>query len=228
MRVDRDAAELNNHCAIPAGNFRVHVSLRHYSWCTGLKCGQNNLEKDQKLPSVEIAAMGAIEDAFGVLDDETRARVLGWAYAKYAAASDFSMGRSPQKAVEESRSVPAVVVGELEDETSVDRMVDRFQYFAELYDHCNPATSRDRFLVAAYWAQIKEGKESFGNSDINKLLKDQGHETPGLNKVVDRMRDKTPKLVLQLGGGAADKSRRVLKLTTPGLKAVEDMIANGG
>lgn len=174
--------------------------------------------------------MGAIEDAFVSLDDETRARVLGWAYAKYAAASDFTMGRSPQQRHEqpEPQAEPAVILGELEAAESELPIVDRFQHFAELYDHCDPAGPQDRFLIAAYWLQMKVAKEAFGNAEINKLLKDQGQENANLNKLVDRLRAKTPKLVNQLSGGASDNSRRVLKLTQPGLKLVEEMVQNGG
>lgn len=171
--------------------------------------------------------MGAIEDAFTTLDDETRARVLGWAYAKYAAASDFTMGRSPQQRQNESEAEPPVILGELEQGPTAPSL-DDFQHFAELYDHCNPSSHQDRFMVAAYWLQVKVAKEAFGNRDVNLLLKDQGHENPSLNKVVDGLRKKSPKYVNQLGGGAADKTRRVLKLTQPGLKAVEDMIQNAG
>lgn len=170
--------------------------------------------------------MGAIEDAFVSLDDETRARVLGWAYAKYAAASDFTMGRSPQQRHEQPES--AVIVGELEATESELRTVDRFGHFAELYDHCDPAGPQERFLIAAYWLQTKMAKEAFGNAEVNKLLKDQGQENGNLNKLVDRLRTKTPKLVNQLSGGASDKSRKVLKLTQPGLKLVEEMVQNGG
>lgn len=182
-----------------------------------------------QVPSAEIEAMGAIEDAFVSLDDETRARVLGWAYAKYAAASDFTMGRSPQQRHEQPEQQPeaAVIVGELEAIESDVPVADGFRHFAELYDHCNPAGPQERFLIAAYWLQTKMAKEMFGNAEINKLLKDQGHENGNLNKLVDRLRAKTPKLVNQLSGGAPDKSRKVLKLTQPGLKLVEEMIQNG-
>lgn len=181
-----------------------------------------------EMPSAEIEAMGAIEDAFVPLDDETRARVLGWAYAKYAAAADQSMGRSPQQRFNEPDPPSTVLVGELESTEPELPAADRFQYFGELFDHCNPSGPQERFLIAAYWLQVKLTKEAFGNAEINKLLKDQGQEDRNLNKLVDRLRSKTPKLVNQLGGGASDKSRRVLKLTQPGLKFVEDMIQNGG
>ncbi|TLM72426.1 hypothetical protein FDW81_12925 [Pseudarthrobacter sp. NamB4] len=181
------------------------------------------------MPSAEIEAMGAIEDAFVSLDDETRARVLGWAYAKYAAASDFTMGRSPQQRQQnEPEPASPVFVGELEATDPEVPIADRFQHFGELYSHCSPPGSQERFLVAAYWLQVKLAKETFGNGDINKLLRDQGEDIPGLNKVVDRMKAKSPKFVAQLGGGAADKTRRVLKLTQPGLKAVEEMVENAG
>ena len=179
------------------------------------------------MPSAEIEAMGAIEDAFVSLDEETRARVLGWAYAKYAAASDFTMGRSPEQR-HEQQPMSAVIVGELEATESELAIVDRFRHFAELYDHCDPAGPQERFLIAAYWLQTKMAKETFGNGEINKLLKDQGQENASLNKLVDRLRTKTPKLVNQLSGGASDKSRKVLKLTQPGLKLVEEMVQNGG
>lgn len=172
--------------------------------------------------------MGAIEDAFVALDDETRARVLGWAFAKYAAASDLSMGRSPQQRYKEPEAEPPVILGEIEEQVSEGPTPGQFEHFGEMYGHCNPDGPQERFLLAAYWLQMKVAKEAFGNADINKLLKDQGHENGNLNKLVDRMRAKKPSLVSQLGGGAADKSRRVLKLTAPGLKMVEDMVRNGG
>lgn len=51
-------------------------------------------------------------------------------------------------------------------------------------------------------------KDAFTNREINMLLKDQGHEDGNLNRVVDALRKKTPKFVNQLGGGAADNTRR--------------------
>lgn len=178
------------------------------------------------MASAEIEAMGAIEDAFVELDDETRVRVLGWAYAKYAAAAGLSMGRSPQQIQAPQTDSPAVL-DELDEDAPEVSFAERFQHFAELYDCCSPRNRQDRFVVAAYWLQVKGGKESFGNAEINKLLKDQGQENSNLNKVVDSLRSKTPRLVIQLAGGAADKTRRVLKLTQPGIKAVEEMAQNG-
>lgn len=178
------------------------------------------------MPSAEIEAMGAIEDAFVALDDETRARVLGWAYAKYAASSDGTMGRAPQQFAE-PQSEP-VLLAELEEQPTERPVASEFKHFGELYDHCNPSTNQDRFLVAAYWLHKQTGKESFGNAEINKLLREQGHENPSLNKVVDALRKKTPRLVIQIGGGASDKTRRVLKLNAPAMKLVEEMVENGG
>lgn len=177
------------------------------------------------MPSSEVAAMGAVEEALSPLDDEAVLRVLKWAVARFA--SDLAVS---QGAVGSFRGGPASTSDVAEDLEVVDQADQdhTFENFDQLFGHCAPTSPQEHFLVAAYWLQVHESRSSFGSSEINKLLREQGVENKSLNKVADRLRQKRPNPINQTGGGAADKTRRVMKLTTPGVGLVAEMIKNGG
>ena len=83
-------------------------------------------------------------------------------------------------------------------------------------------------LVAAYWVQEIQGRDSFGSLELNRLLKDLGRGVTGTAKVMSSLIERKPALVLQLRkSGSSQQARKVYRLTEAGKKTVDHMISNG-
>lgn len=185
----------------------------------------NEMEKET---NNEIEAMRVVAKEHGGLKEEARVRVIRWVTEHYG----ITLGASPRKqAVDrEDRSTGG---SEFEDsydgsEVRVDDEAPTWKTFAELYEASNASTHPDGMLVAAYWVQVHDGRESFGSLELNNLLKDLGHGVTGTAKVMNTLIAKKPALILQLKkAGRTQQARKTYKMTEAGKKAVEQMIANG-
>lgn len=190
------------------------------------------------MASPEIEAMSVIETALDGLDDDARARVLNWAGDRYGVTPAPKPSR---EAVRSTRSFDTEVeeVYSEEDEDLEDVVKEDggrgapavttlgFAHFAELFDHCSPDTDKRRFLVAAFWLQINLGKPSFNNTQINALLREQGHPIKRVNEVAEKLRQERPVPLNQIAKGKTMQAKKVLKLSVIGVRLVEQMIADG-
>lgn len=185
------------------------------------------------MASAEIGAMSAIEEVFDELSDDERDRVLHWSIARYG--TKVNAGRTVS---EENGSADADYSNwekdgedgpDKEDEQNEEVPVHSpaFDHFAELFDHCAPTTAREKYLIAAYWLQIHKDSPSFINSKINALLRDQGHPLSRINDVAERLRKERPVPLNQISRGKSQQAKKVLKLSTAGMRIVKEMIANG-
>lgn len=191
------------------------------------------------MASPEIEAMGVIETALEGLDDDARARVLNWAGDRYSVVPAAPKLR--REAIRSTRSFDSEVDelhseedGDLEDAAKEDggRGAEPapqvgFAHFAELFDHCSPDTDKQKFLVAAFWLQINLGKPSFNNTQINALLREQGHPIKRVNDVAEKLRQDRPVPLNQIAKGKTMQAKKVLKLSVIGVRLVEQMIADG-
>jgi hypothetical protein len=97
--------------------------------------------------------------------------------------------------------------------------------FADFFDAANPSTENDRALVAAYWIQVIQGEGSFMAFGANEALRNMGHEVSNITRSFDRLQAQQPALVRQLQkSGKSKQARKTYKLTTAGIKAVEEML----
>lgn len=175
---------------------------------------------------LEIEAMGTVSKALGGLEEEAQGRVIRWAAERYG----VTLGAAPRKQTGGGPGVSAGI-GELDEDElqeNADNETPTWDHFAELYHASGASTHPEGMLVAAYWVQVREGQESFGSLELNKLLKDLGHGVTGTAKVMTTLIAKKPALILQLKkSGKSQQARKTYKLTDAGKKAVEQMIANG-
>jgi hypothetical protein len=172
------------------------------------------------MPDPEIDAMVAVSEAFEVLDGAQQARVLRWAGERYGAGpprdrADESHDGSFSEGTEESETV----------ESPTPPPDAEFGHFAELYDAVSPSTRLAKALVAAYWLQELKGAASWGSGQVNRELKDLGHQLTEINKVLQLGIDKRPAVVLQLKkSGSTKQGRKTYKLSAAGVKEVKDML----
>lgn len=158
----------------------------------------------------EIRVMGTVSAALASLESEGRARVLLWAMSHYG------VGASSSKAPWAVAKVGTEVVGLAQ--------ASAYETFADLFDAAQPATEKDKALVASYWAQVCENAGSFQAQALNDLLKDLGHGIGNITEALNALKDDRPALILQLKkSGTSRQARKTYKLTLEGSKRVETM-----
>ncbi|MFK4806212.1 hypothetical protein ACI3KX_10110 [Microbacterium sp. ZW CA_36] len=172
---------------------------------------------------LEIEAMGAVSKALTGLDEGARGRVIRWAAERYGVELAKS-SRTPGKA-----DAPKDRDEDEHDEEVEEEDGGGWDHFADLHDSAGPKSNSDRLLVAAYWVQVVEGKTQFGSFELNKLLKDLGHGVDNTAHAMTALINQKPALVLQLKkSGKSRQARKTFKVTTAGVKVVEQMIAANG
>ncbi len=156
----------------------------------------------------EIEAMRTLEEALEALDEGARSRVLQWAWSRFG-STPRSSGTAPLQ------SAP----------TSLGNTSD-FATFAELFDAASPTIERDKALVAAYWAQICQGQQTFQSQSLNNDLKDLGHGVGNITEALTQLKAYRPALILQLKkSGLSKQARKTYKLTEEGARRVRRMIS---
>ena len=163
----------------------------------------------------EFAAMQTVFKALEPLDEDSRQRVLEYIAARLKLALRDGEASSTTQDGNGVQAAP--------DEALVSER--NFATLAELHDAANARSHRERVLVAAYWAQVCEGADSFVSYGLNKALKDLGHGVPNVTGAIDALRKQKPALVLQLKkAGKSRQARKTYKITEAGVAAVRVMI----
>ena len=166
---------------------------------------------------VEFAAMKAVLAALAPLDVQSRQRVFAYVAARLEISEVGATRSSSQGSGEENREQP-----EFEVDSAPQR---EFATLAELHEAASPHSNRDRVLVAAYWLQVIEGRDSFVSYSVNQALKDLGHGVSNITEAFDALKRQKPALVLQLKkAGKSRQARKTYKITNAGVVAVEEMI----
>ena len=81
--------------------------------------------------------------------------------------------------------------------------------------------------AVAYWVQRIKGNGDFDAATINKELKHLGHGVGNITAALGSLIARKPNLVIQTRkGGSSQQARKRYKLTTEGLKYVDNMIQN--
>jgi len=157
----------------------------------------------------EVKAMADVVAALKPLDEETVARVVKWAAQRYGISLKAGAGRAPSGAGAEGD----------EEETA-------FKSFHELFDAANPNTAPDKALVAGYWFQVCEGQEDLDSQQVNKELKNLGHQSTNITRDLDALIRRTPRQVIQVRKqGSTKQARKRYKVTREGIRTVEKMLS---
>ena len=163
--------------------------------------------------SGELKAMAQVESALVGLEEEERNRVLRWASSKFDVQlyTGKAKGKGKDQGLEEGG----------------DEVGGQFEYsdFASLYDAARPETDADKALVVAYWKQIRENGSEVDSQSVNTALKNMGHGIGNITRAFEQLKGQRPSLIMQTRKeGSARQARKKFKVTTAGMKAVEDML----
>lgn len=162
---------------------------------------------------LEIEAMKKIIEVFARLDDSTRIRVLKWAIDKFAA------NKKDILSLEEKTKFT---------ECTTEQKKKTFPDLPTLFSALAPSSGSDKVLVAGYWFQVYEKREDLSAQEINSALKHLGHGVSNVTVCMNVLMSSTPKLVMQVRkSGTTQQSRKEYRLTSEGIKRVEEMIKKG-
>ena len=155
----------------------------------------------------ELDAMQAIADIVADLTVPERVRVTAWltAYADQGAAN------APADIV-------AVDAPAEDDTASADEPADSEGFtFSSLYQAVAPRTNAQRAVVAAWWLEEQEGRESWFTHDISKQLGTIGVRVNALSiALANEAKAKAPKIELREKQGDSMQSRKSFVLTQAG------------
>jgi hypothetical protein len=171
---------------------------------------------------VELEAMKALHATLLPLPPSARARVMNWAAGVFALPSSVlpqAAARAPTNTATDKASDVRADTGR---ETS-------YNHFADLLGDSNAQTDAERALVGGYWFQVIGGTDDFTSQAVNDKLKDTGQPISNITRAMDTLKSKSPQLIRQLQKtGKSQQSRKLFKLTTAGVQAVERMLKDEG
>jgi hypothetical protein len=101
----------------------------------------------------------------------------------------------------------------------------KYPTFADLYGAAGPRSGAQKALLAGYWLQVCQGTASFDGFSANKALKHLNEGVGNITVALDRLKNQSPPLALQVSkSGRTRQARKTYKLTSAGIRSVEDMI----
>lgn len=164
---------------------------------------------------LEVEAMGKLAEALDNLEDEQQARVLRWAADRYSVGLGAKLGAGG------GRGAPGGGMAGSVDPAD-------FQDVGDLIAAAEPSTDEDRALVVAYWLQeLGEKQPTFTGQQVNTHLKNLGHGTYDITDLIGKLVATSPQLVLQTKkSGSSRQARKSYKVTTAGIKRVQDLIGS--
>jgi len=159
----------------------------------------------------EITAMARISEVLTGLDEAATGRIIRWAAERYGVQlqTDLNTRGSSNKGAKNS------------DAADVE-----FEDVASLFDQANPRTESEKALVVGYWLQKFRGQAALDAQQINMELKHLGHRVKNITDALSSLMNRKPSLVMQIHkSGSTRQARKKYKLTTAGLRKVEDMLS---
>lgn len=148
----------------------------------------------------EIKAMAEIAALFATLEEDEVQRVLRWAHEKYRPRAGPGSGM-------------------------VLETPDAFGDLPALIDAARPETGLERILVAGYFHQVVKQETDFDSQTLNTELKHLGHPSANITRDMERLVNRSPKLVLQTRKeGTTQQARKRFRLTLEGVRVVEGLL----
>jgi hypothetical protein len=164
----------------------------------------------------EVSAMAAINELLFKLEPDAVARVLKWAADRYKVVLTNAAGRN----------IIGSRLNGLHDRTEAEGDAKGYEHFSDLYDAADPTTDSERVLVAGYWFQVLNDHAELDSHTLNYELKQTGHAVGHMPHALDDLMSSNPRLMIQLKKqGSTRQARRKFKLTTVGIKKVQQMIS---
>ena len=158
----------------------------------------------------ELKVMASIATLFAELEEDEIQRVLRWANEKYRVRPPGSIGVidvNAPTAIQEKRE---------------------FADIPALFDAAKPTNGLERILVGAYFYQVVKGEADFESQSLNTQLKHLGFPSANITRDLERLVNRSPKLVIQVRKeGTTQQARKKFRLTTEGVRAVETMLLKG-
>ena len=103
------------------------------------------------------------------------------------------------------------------------------QEFSALVELWTPDTQPEWALLAAYFLTRRQGEDTVGGQAMNTILKHHGKGIPNITKAVTSLIRADPALMLQVKKtGTAQQARKSYRVTTVGLRFVEDKLHHRG
>ncbi len=181
------------------------------------------MDDEMAEPDKEFAAMRAVFSALEPLDEVARQRVMDYVSSRLGLAAPA--GRKPLAGKKDAVEVESYDGNEEEAPNLAGASAPTFEHLAEVFDAVDPQTDRDRALVAAYWLQTSTGASSVDGFSINKELKHLGHGLGNVTRAIDGLKATKPALMIQLKkSGKSQQARKEYKVTTAGLKYIEEFL----
>lgn len=164
----------------------------------------------------EIMAMSKIGAALSELKEaDAVTRVLRWAVEKYRTKSAQALSNAPSSAFNG--------IANSTEEVSAFR---QFSDFPALFSAASPTTDPERALVTGYWFQVVKGQDELHGQQLNDELKNMGHRIGNVTDALSSLITRRPALVIQTRkSGTSRQARKKYRLTTEGIRAVEQMFA---
>lgn len=164
---------------------------------------------------VEFLAIQSVVQSLSGLESEARSRVMAYVMSRFEMSPPPPAANKPLVSMNNS-PVSDNKIG-----------IDTFDSLAELHDAAQPSTNAEKALVAGYWLQVCEGGETFDSQSANTALKNLGDGLANITAAIDSLKNQKPALALQLRkSGRTQQARKTYKITTAGIKAVENMISS--
>jgi hypothetical protein len=168
-----------------------------------------------KTVNPEFNAFTLVHNALEPLDDDARSRVIKSVITLLAIDAPVQDGHEEDVADEDAEAATQKTANGAQNYAS----------FAELCAAANPTTNGDRALVAGYWLQVCQAKESFTAQAANKELAHYGQKIANITAAIDNLRRAKPQLILQLKkSGSSKQARKTYKVSHAGEKRVEELI----
>jgi hypothetical protein len=172
---------------------------------------------DTNVTKEEIKATKAVLDALAELPREMARRVI-------ASVSTLLGMQQPQNP--KVSSTISGASGPMSRGSAVAVKADEFEDLASLSAAARPSDGPEKALVVAYWKQVREQLPEWTAQVVNTELKHMGERLPNITGTFNLLRERKPALVVQLKkSGNTRQARKQYKLTSAGIKEVENMLA---
>jgi hypothetical protein len=163
----------------------------------------------------QLHAMTKVVDALTGLDEADLRVVLGFIGMRYGS---IKVPGTPA-------GTPSGATGFTGNGNGTEVGASAYATFPDLYHAANPETEADKALIAGYWQQVCQGKETFDSFTANAALKDMGYTISNVTRAFDSLMAQDPKYVMQVKkSGTSRQARKTFKLTQAGLKRAVEML----
>jgi hypothetical protein len=163
----------------------------------------------------ELAAMTAVHDALSDLEPDARGRVVAWIASRFELELPHGSQASTHGAsIRADTGVAAPPVRS-----------PAYQTVAELVEATRADGGSEQALAVAFWLQQIEANDGWTGARVNAELRNLGHAQANITSTLTRLMRKKPALVVQTAkSGRAQQARKTYKLTTAGIRSVEQML----